>query len=259
MKGLAHRLAARAAGTALPVRSDMRLPFGAGGWGEAVETQVDALAPSLPADAAPRTQAPSALASVDPAGAAPAPMADVPVPPTSVLAAHAEPAAFKEYELPGRRATTSREERLPPRLLREGSESRAPMEPHAQRADVPARLEPGAIAALPQSSARQAAPFIAAASSSRPGHAEPARLMPAASARQTPAATVSVAGQAAWAAHSPVSPARAAKAEEATEVHVHIGRIDVTAVHEPTAPRRRPAAAAAPMSLDTYLAKRSRS
>jgi hypothetical protein len=44
--------------------------------------------------------------------------------------------------------------------------------------------------------------------------------------------------------------------EEATEVHVSIGRIEVTAVHEPApakpaAPRRN-----APMSLDDYLAKR---
>jgi hypothetical protein len=44
--------------------------------------------------------------------------------------------------------------------------------------------------------------------------------------------------------------------EEATEVHVSIGRIEVTAVHEPApakpaAPRRT-----APMSLDDYLAKR---
>jgi hypothetical protein len=46
--------------------------------------------------------------------------------------------------------------------------------------------------------------------------------------------------------------------EETTEVHVSIGRIEVTAVHEPAptkppAPRRN-----APMSLDDYLAKRHR-
>ena len=83
--------------------------------------------------------------------------------------------------------------------------------------------------------------------------------MPAATPRPTPAATMPVAGQSAWSAYSTArSPARAAKAEEPTEVHVHIGRIDVTAVHEPAAPRRRPAGAPAPMSLDTYLARRSR-
>lgn len=79
--------------------------------------------------------------------------------------------------------------------------------------------------------------------------------MPATTPRPTPVAPVSVAGHAARAAHPPL---RAAKTEEPTEVHVHIGRIDVTAVAEPAAPRRRPAAAPALMSLDTYLAKRSR-
>lgn len=48
----------------------------------------------------------------------------------------------------------------------------------------------------------------------------------------------------------------AGRTEETTEVHVSIGRIEVTAVHEPApakpvAPRRN-----APMSLDDYLAKR---
>lgn len=50
--------------------------------------------------------------------------------------------------------------------------------------------------------------------------------------------------------------APAGRFEETTEVHVSIGRIEVTAVHEPApakpvAPRRN-----APMSLDDYLAKR---
>ncbi|TVT72106.1 MAG: hypothetical protein FHP92_15340 [Denitromonas halophila] len=48
-------------------------------------------------------------------------------------------------------------------------------------------------------------------------------------------------------------------AAEPTEVHVHIGRIDVTAVHAP-APAKRPVRSGqTPMSLDAYLAKRQRS
>jgi len=45
---------------------------------------------------------------------------------------------------------------------------------------------------------------------------------------------------------------------ESTEVHVHIGRIEVTAVPEssPTRPARRPRRE--PMSLDDYLAQRQR-
>ena len=43
--------------------------------------------------------------------------------------------------------------------------------------------------------------------------------------------------------------------EETTEVHVSIGRIEVTAVHEP-APAKRQEPAARPMTLDAYLARR---
>lgn len=72
------------------------------------------------------------------------------------------------------------------------------------------------------------------------------------------AAAVPPAAQAARPANPP-SPARPAPAAEPTEVHVHIGRIDVTAVHAP-APAKRPARSGqAPMSLDAYLAKRQRS
>jgi hypothetical protein len=43
----------------------------------------------------------------------------------------------------------------------------------------------------------------------------------------------------------------------ADEIHIHIGRIEVTAVQEPAAPapRRKPKGRE-PMSLDDYLAKR---
>jgi hypothetical protein len=43
-------------------------------------------------------------------------------------------------------------------------------------------------------------------------------------------------------------------------VHIYIGTVEVTAVHEPAAPRRPPAPAQSqpPMSLDAYFAKRKR-
>ena len=44
--------------------------------------------------------------------------------------------------------------------------------------------------------------------------------------------------------------------EETTEVHVSIGRIEVTAVHEPAPPKPAVSRRSAPMSLDDYLAKR---
>ena len=46
--------------------------------------------------------------------------------------------------------------------------------------------------------------------------------------------------------------------EETTEVHVSIGRIEVTAVHEAPPPKRQAPAAAKPMTLDEYLARRQR-
>jgi hypothetical protein len=44
--------------------------------------------------------------------------------------------------------------------------------------------------------------------------------------------------------------------EETTEVHISIGRIEVTAVHEPAPAKPAAARRNAPMSLDDYLAKR---
>ena len=46
--------------------------------------------------------------------------------------------------------------------------------------------------------------------------------------------------------------------EETTEVHVSIGRIEITAVHETPPPKRQVPAAAKPMTLDEYLARRQR-
>lgn len=52
-------------------------------------------------------------------------------------------------------------------------------------------------------------------------------------------------------------PGRGGPADTTTEVHVSIGRIEVTAIHEPAAPAQRPAARRkAPVSLDEYLARR---
>ena len=45
-------------------------------------------------------------------------------------------------------------------------------------------------------------------------------------------------------------------AGEPTEVHVHIGRIEVTALQQPSAPRKTPRSGRTPMSLDDYLARR---
>lgn len=51
-------------------------------------------------------------------------------------------------------------------------------------------------------------------------------------------------------------PASAKRSEETTEVHVSIGRIEVTAVHEAPPSKRSPTPASKPMSLAEYLARR---
>ncbi|RFC36142.1 MAG: hypothetical protein DID92_2727743702 [Candidatus Nitrotoga sp. SPKER] len=51
---------------------------------------------------------------------------------------------------------------------------------------------------------------------------------------------------------------RQSQVDEITEVHVSIGRIEVTAVHESPPPKRQAPAAAKPLSLDEYLARRGR-
>ena len=64
--------------------------------------------------------------------------------------------------------------------------------------------------------------------------------------------------------HAPTASARidnqgrlsAGSIEETTEVHISIGRIEVTAVHEPAPAKPAAARRNAPMSLDDYLAKR---
>ena len=50
-----------------------------------------------------------------------------------------------------------------------------------------------------------------------------------------------------------------AAVESPNEVHVHIGRIEVTAVQSPDPPKRKPGAVRQPLSLDDYLADRQRS
>ncbi|MGK2914864.1 MAG: hypothetical protein ACSLE5_10530 [Porticoccaceae bacterium] len=47
-------------------------------------------------------------------------------------------------------------------------------------------------------------------------------------------------------------------ASETTEIHVSIGRIEVTAVSAPDPPKHKPAAGPKAMSLDDYLSKRQR-
>jgi hypothetical protein len=87
-------------------------------------------------------------------------------------------------------------------------------------------------------------------------HTEPPRLLPPqAEVLRQPAPRPAT-------GHGPSStaagpPPQAATAQE-TEVHIHIGRIEVTALHEAPRPAARPRERPQPVSLDAYLAARGK-
>ena len=231
MTGLLHRLAQRATGSAWTVRSDLRLPFGAEGL---ERLQGDASAPLMQAPVA------GAQAAVRP-GSAAAAARDCPA-----QALHAE-AVWSQAPMPP---------------AREPAPTRAPLATAA-----PAQPSE-ATGATGTGAARAAAvPAIAAAlqTPARPrptpprGGAEPAPLLPSQPSTAGQAAPLheTVRGPAAFALrhHAPQS----AAADQETEVHIHIGRIEVTALHEAPAPKARRRERTPPVSLDAYLdARRSK-
>lgn len=81
----------------------------------------------------------------------------------------------------------------------------------------------------------------------------PAPLLP----RQRPTKVTTAAPNASPAPRGSAGAARQ-ESTEPNEVHVHIGRIEVTAIQESTQPKLRPKRGQAPMTLDNYLAKRQR-
>ena len=132
-------------------------------------------------------------------------------------------------------------------------------------ADVPAPASTTAPVALP--AARRNTPPLAgrrAASDEaleRPAHDDPAatpsphRLMPAAAPTLTPVARPAGEPQALSASpRGRVEPA----AERAPDIHIHIGRIELSAATPAAAPKRKAATAAGPMTLDAYLRQRGR-
>ena len=257
MKGLLHRVAARAAGTAVAVRSDAGLPYAGSGAGLRDVGEAEA---HFPTGAAPLAQMPSASATherdrttrpVDPADP-PAVMGAARTPPPFVDA-RTDAAAVRDTP------TVAPNAMIAPRIesaqASDFDELQSTMPPlHA--APLRSPVAPAAPAAVETEPATTRAPReapITARTAMRVD--DPAPLMPR-EARPPPLSPVPQ--PATRRGTSPQSIA-AAQSEADTEVHIHIGRIDVTAVHEAPAPRRRAAAAPAPMSLDGYLAQRGRS
>ena len=251
MNGLLHRMAARAAGTAVAVRSDARLPYagggaGLGGLGEA--------ASNFSTGAEPLAQTPSASAilphehTARPAGLqvstnstrAPSPL---------VSGLHDAGAVRDTPQIAPNAAFTQRVDSTQPSTIDE-----------PQLTMPPQHAEPVMPRTVPLAIESELAPAHTPLELAMPAHRamradEPAPLMP----REPRPAPLSPVLRPADRRAALSRDSAATQHEADTEVHIHIGRIDVTAVHEVAPPRRRAAAAPAPMSLDGYLAQRGRS
>lgn len=231
MTGLLQRLAARAAGNAWTVRSDARLPFHAIAMETAQEPEppMESSARRGPVHRADPHEAPALDAGVHRSRTRP-------------------PAPSPNAIEPGGQQAPQEQ---PPPMVGDM------LATHALRAPVStpspaARVAPDAKVAATSTQAQDASP-VGPAPSPATRRADPPPLMPA---RAPEAGHASSPAQV-----PPTVTAWTAARSEATaepEVHIHIGRIDVTAVHETPRPRAKPRERAQPVSLDAYLAARSR-
>jgi hypothetical protein len=232
MTGLLHRLAQRATGNAWTVRSDVRLPFGADSLerppNDTAPPLMEAAVPEPHAPARPRPPEPASLVTAAPEQAMP------PFVQSSAVAARAGRVPPVEAEAAATRRPVA---------------ATTPTQPHGApgTAAVPAAAMP-TMASLHTLARPQSTPA--------PRREEPAPLLPpqpSTAGRAAPLAQT-VRGPAAFA----FRPAPQAAASQETEVHIHIGRIDVTALHEAPPPKARPRERAQPVSLDAFLAARSK-
>lgn len=248
MKGLLHRLAARATGMAVTMRSDARLALGGVGSVHAA----DAVAgPPSTAETRPAVQSEPTSTTVREDASRNHPLSPIVGPPPSDLQSpRADPAGLDadarghvDHALPDA-AAVNLSVSAPPRPVEYAVDRDRVNQP---RSDPPfASTDRSADPHPPESERPAGAVRIAR---------EPPLLIPLpATDRRSAAAAITgtvtgplggAAQQSGWA--------------EDRDVHIHIGSVEVTAVQEPAPPRRRPVSAGQPpMTLDAYLAKRSR-
>ncbi len=236
MSGLLQRLAARATGHAWTVRSDARLPFAA-----PVAMETPATSPQPARDARPDiAPARSARPPIPSTHGATEPTADVPLQPGSdadgasaAPATHVTPIEVPHLLQPQPApfmptpATRTASERVTPTTF-------APQHPMPMAA---AHATPVSATSVVRPRVRQVA-------------ADPPALMPARSTGTSQQRAQAMSTPA------PRAPAAAPTMAAATEVHVHIGRIEVTALQAPAARQRPARERTQPVSLDAYLAKK---
>jgi hypothetical protein len=248
MTGLLQRLGARATGTGWAVRSDARLPFGADRLGDGDPLPAEAAMPASTQAPAParRTFAPA----VPPhAAAAPEPsQRTAPQDPTllraldtraptqtapRMSAAPVEPDALVSPQ-PGQPAQSATPHDPPTGPSAHSTAAARTHAEHRLREPPPLRRSPADAVPTPLRPA------------TRPDRANSAAASPAPYGRPQRATGMANA----WPSGAP------APAEAPTEVHIHIGRIDVTALPATPAPRTARPTRTEPMSLDSYLKTR---
>ncbi len=245
MTGLLHRLAARATGTTLAVRSDSRLPFstaGAFSGAAAIFTPTSLAfgtrAPVLTSAAAP-PDVPEQM-RIDVPGLSPprAPHADSPR--WATLDAGRDPhPSFSGSTPEAAQATTTAA--VPPPMVSTSIEERH-VSPFRESVAEPIRRS---AAHELESASRDGATRVVR---------DPPLLIPlAAPDRAAVPAVIAPPG-----ARTPLGMTQPAGRAEPADVHIHIGRVEVTAVHEAAPPRRQPRPGPEPMSLDAYFARRGR-
>ncbi len=202
---------------------DIREPRG---WTAAVERETDGeLGPG------PRTPRPAPSGRLSP----PPPAANPRGPVAQRDAGDVDAARAATRHGPARPDTTS----IAPAPVTAPPRERAAQDP--PRHDGQADTQPAAGRAAAQ---QQGAPDAWLAPRTELSRAEPPHAVPSPPPR-VPAMPVPARGR-----------NRSTGAEETTEVHVHIGRIEVTALQQTPAPRKPPRSGRAPLSLDDYLARR---
>ncbi|MBT0959891.1 hypothetical protein [Denitromonas iodatirespirans] len=262
MTGLFRRLARQATGQPQPTLHSMaRLPYQMPpAWREAdesVDTAPGAPVAQGPSRADPQTAAAPALHRGTPPPAAdgvPSPgmrqaprdatLAPTEVSPTPVAPAPIAPSPRPEIVAADTDTGRARPGEAPAPPPGHVSSGRRPTDPTPESARPPVA---GDVPVAP----RRATPPVRAMAEPLP-----APLLPA----DAPSSAVVVAERRPTrATAAPQNPARVeSSAAEPAYIHIHIGRIEVTAVPEAPAPKRPRKAGPAPLSLDDYLAKRQR-
>jgi len=257
MKGLLHRLAARATGTALPVHSNARLPF------SDIDMTWIGDTPG-PDDTPPPGTQDGTIAS------APAPVATAGTPAeTGMPQDVTEPAPMLPdfHETASHRPAVATPSALPERTDRSGSP--VPSEHPAIRARVAATEAKETFRESPHAGtdSRPRTDTTETATSTGPErqagrHDRHAVHAPfTAPPPMMPPAPVSTTAPTPLIQHPRIAQPEAPvtrPGDEPHEVHIHIGRIEVTAAHEKAPVRPGPKARKPALSLDAYLDARSK-